>query len=380
MHAWLIAALVVSWLIVAALVGILFVLIKQHGELIMYQQDLDHRLELSSFFEGTKVDSGSDLKENRRGLPVGAQAPRFALEDLQGTEKTLESYRGAPLVVAFFSDTCGYCLAMADVIGKIKKKGRPLVLISHGSKEKHLELAVEHEWHSDVLISPDYAVMQEYQVPGTPSGYLMNEEGQIASELAVGADDVMALLNAEPLDPEDIRAEAEAASARNGHGAGLELASGSGAAPAMTALRAKGTSASNIARGGLPAGTAAPNFALPDLDGNVHALADYRGKRVLLVFSDVDCGPCQAMLPDLVTLAEKQGEKLQVLMVSRGNKEANKRKAEAFCFPFPVMIQKGWQISKLYGMFATPIAYLIDESGIIERDVAAGAEPIHNLV
>ena len=107
---------------------------------------------------------------------------------------------------------------------------------------------------------------------------------------------------------------------------------------------------------------------------------DYRGKRVLLVFSDVTCGPCEAMSPDLVKLQEKQGRKLQVLMVSRGNEEANRRKAEAFGYPFPVLMQKSWEISKLYGMFATPIAYLIDENGIIEKDVAVGAEPILDLV
>jgi peroxiredoxin len=165
---------------------------------------------------------------------------------------------------------------------------------------------------------------------------------------------------------------------------GMEISSGNGAeaaaAPAITSLRVKDTSESNIARDGLPAGTEAPNFVLPDLDGNVHALVDYRGKRVLLVFSDVECGPCEAMSPDLVKLAEKGAPKLQVLMVSRGNEEGNRRKAEAFGYPFPVMLQKSWEISKLYGMFATPIAYLIDENGVIEKDVAAGAEPILNLI
>ena len=384
MQAWLIAALVVTWVIVAALIGVLYVLVKQHGELIMYQQDLDHRLEISSYFEGKKAEREGDPAEDWKGLPVGSRAPEFALEDLEGTEKTLETYKGEPFVVAFFSDTCGYCLGMAEDIGKVKQGGRPLVLISHGNKEKHLELADENKWHSDVLIEPDYTIMQAYQVIGTPQGYLVNEEGQIASELTTGADNILALLKAKPLKPEDVPADEADASGGNGHVAGMEIASGNGAeadaAPTMTALRVKDVGESNIARDGLPAGTEAPNFVLPDLDGNLHALVEYRGKRVLLVFSDVECGPCEAMSPELVKIAEKQGSKLQVLMISRGNEEANRRKAEAFGYPFPVMVQKSWEVSKLYGMFATPIAYLIDENGIIEKDVAAGAEPILNLV
>ena len=39
-------------------------------------------------------------------------------------------------------------------------------------------------------------------------------------------------------------------------------------------------------------------------------------------------------------------------------------------------MQQQWEISKEYGMFATPIGYLIDEEGIVVTDVAVGVEPI----
>ena len=47
---------------------------------------------------------------------------------------------------------------------------------------------------------------------------------------------------------------------------------------------------------------------------------------------------------------------------------------------FPVELRQRWEISRLYGMFATPIAYLIDEAGIITHDVAVGVEPILDLM
>jgi len=34
----------------------------------------------------------------------------------------------------------------------------------------------------------------------------------------------------------------------------------------------------------------------------------------------------------------------------------------------------------LYGMFATPMAYWIDEQGVVAADVAAGVEPIRQLM
>jgi len=45
-----------------------------------------------------------------------------------------------------------------------------------------------------------------------------------------------------------------------------------------------------------------------------------------------------------------------------------------------VLLQKHWEISRRYAMFATPIGYLIDEHGIIARDVAVGAEAVLDLV
>jgi peroxiredoxin len=138
---------------------------------------------------------------------------------------------------------------------------------------------------------------------------------------------------------------------------------------------------SKIKRDGLAAGTTAPNFTLPDLDGKDHSLADLRGKRVLLVFSDPGCGPCQLLAPSLEQLYEAhQSNNLEVLMVSKGNLEANRQKAAEHRLKFPIVVQKGWEVSADYAMFATPVGYLIDEQGVIARDVAVGADAIMRLV
>ena len=44
------------------------------------------------------------------------------------------------------------------------------------------------------------------------------------------------------------------------------------------------------------------------------------------------------------------------------------------------MLQQQWEISRKYAMFATPIAYLIDEQGVIARDVAVGTDAILSLL
>ena len=86
------------------------------------------------------------------------------------------------------------------------------------------------------------------------------------------------------------------------------------------------------------------------------------------------------MAPDLVKLYEHRPGDLEIVMISRGTLEDNQRKAKAFGYPFPVLIERSWEISKEYAMFATPIGYLIDADGIIDADVAGGPEPILALV
>jgi peroxiredoxin len=135
-----------------------------------------------------------------------------------------------------------------------------------------------------------------------------------------------------------------------------------------------------IKRDGLKAGTAAPNFCLPRLDGRGDlTLNEMRGKQVLLVFSSPGCGPCNTLAPELEKF-HRQHRELEMVMISRGEPKENRTKVQEHGLTFPVVLQQQWEISRRYAMFATPIAYLIDEAGVISHDVAVGVEPILALL
>jgi peroxiredoxin len=188
---------------------------------------------------------------------------------------------------------------------------------------------------------------------------LIDEDGMIASGFAAGADALLALATASP----------------NADGQTTRAAGNGSARRGSSRSRAE----SRVNRNGLPAGTRAPVFRLPRIDGGELSLEEYRGQRVLLVFSDPDCGPCNELTPMLERL-HRQSLYLEVLMISRRDREANQAKVAEHGVTFPVVLQRHWEISRAYGMFATPIGYLIDEQGIIAKDVAVGAEAILALV
>jgi peroxiredoxin len=153
------------------------------------------------------------------------------------------------------------------------------------------------------------------------------------------------------------------------------LGQGSEAAGKVRYSSDRSLEGSRIKRDGLAAETPAPLFRLPRVDGGELCLDEYRGRWVLLVFSDPDCGPCNELAPELERL-HRGSPDLQVVMVSRGDYQTNQRKVEQHALTFPVVLQRRWEISREYAMFATPIAYLIDEQGVIAADVAMGGGAI----
>ncbi|HEY9287591.1 MAG TPA: redoxin domain-containing protein [Candidatus Dormibacteraeota bacterium] len=303
-------------------------------------------------------------------LTPGTPAPDFRLPDLDGRLRTPADYRGKPAMMVFFNPECGFCAQLAPKLRDLPAGAPQLIVMSRGDKKVNRQLAAENGWKATVLLEPGWEVASAYRTNATPTGYLIDAEGRIASALAVGEEGVLRLTTMLPLAP-------------NGNDAGHESLTPEKLRTKQDAAVEKARAAgivlteSRIKRDGLPAGGAAPDFTLPDLHGTHHSLADSRGKRVLLVFSDPNCGPCQALAPSLEELHrrhEKNG--LLVIMVSKGDLEENRRKARELGLSFPILLQKNWEISREYAMFATPVGYLLDDRGVIAKDVAIGGQAI----
>ncbi len=67
-------------------------------------------------------------------------------------------------------------------------------------------------------------------------------------------------------------------------------------------------------------------------------------------------------------------------MISQGEPGENRVKVKEHGLTFPVVLQKQWEVSRDYAYFATPVAYLIDEAGVIGADVAVGVDGVVDLM
>jgi peroxiredoxin len=340
--------MVLPWLLITFGTWLGYQLVRQNGRILLRLEAIEKQI-------GSR--SGAKRRE-AGGLPLGTVAPDFELPDLTGVRRKLSEFRQQNVLLVFFNPQCGFCTKMAADLATLPaeagdQRAVPIV-ITTGDVEENRKLVERYGIRCLVLLQQQMEVAAKYRAQGTPMGYRIDGAGRIASALAVGAEPLLRL--ATTLAPNQVEPNAVA----------------NGSAPHADD---PSLARSRLNRSGLKVGVPAPNFRLPRMDEAELSLSDFRGERVLLVFSDPDCGPCDELAPQLQEIHLRQPE-LQVLVVSRRDVEANRAKAAALGLTFPIVLQKQWEVSLQYAMFATPVGYLIDEQGILASDVAVGIGPI----
>lgn len=132
---------------------------------------------------------------------------------------------------------------------------------------------------------------------------------------------------------------------------------------------------------GLPLGQPAPGFTLPQLAGGQLSLDALRaaGKPLVLVFSDPQCGPCTALLPQLSAWQRQHGHDLTLVLVSRGTVDDNRAKLGKLQMD-PVVLQADREVAHAYLAQVTPSAVRIDRDGTIGSALALGELDIAALV
>ena len=132
---------------------------------------------------------------------------------------------------------------------------------------------------------------------------------------------------------------------------------------------------------GLPVGSQAPDLSLKSLHGETLTLDSLRaaGKQVMLLFTDPNCGPCNALLPEVGRWQEEHSEKLTVALISRGEVEENRTKAQEHALQ-NILLQEDWEVSERYQVSGTPSAVLVGPDGKVNSSVASGPDAIRGLV
>jgi peroxiredoxin len=327
-------------------------MLDQNGRLLVRLESLEAKVA-----QGIK-DQIDQVSPSNMGLASGTLLHNFALPILGGGTMTLSQWRGRKVVLIFLSPRCIYCEKMLPDLAAALSAGMDAdpaaVIISTGSVEDNQRFFGPHRFTCPIVLQEDSEVAALYRAMATPMAYLVDENGNTSGAAAVGPGPVLDLF---------LNRAAPVEAPANEHSPVDEKQS---------------LTSSRIKRDGLKAGTPAPEFTLPALDGTEISLSSFRGKTLLLVFSDPFCAPCNSLMPKLDELYRKSDD-LKVLVISRSDAQANRDKVKELGLTMPWVLQKSWEISREYAMFATPIGYLVGEDGVLVEDVAVGGNAIMGL-
>ena len=120
----------------------------------------------------------------------------------------------------------------------------------------------------------------------------------------------------------------------------------------------------------LEAGTRAPQFELPAMDGSKFSLRDAltRGP-VLAVFFKISCPTCQYALPYFERIYKIYGKgKLSIVGISQNEKKDTAEFMKKYGVTFPILLDdtKTFPASNAYGLTNVPSVFWISEDGEIE--------------
>jgi thiol-disulfide isomerase/thioredoxin len=120
------------------------------------------------------------------------------------------------------------------------------------------------------------------------------------------------------------------------------------------------------------------NFSLPDMDGELHTLQDYRGKVVLINFWATWCPPCRREMPALEALHQKLGDQPFAVLAVNQWEDADHVFAymgDLNVFPsFPILFDPESRVSADFGVKGLPTSFLLDKQGrVVFRAVGGRA-------
>ena len=114
-------------------------------------------------------------------------------------------------------------------------------------------------------------------------------------------------------------------------------------------------------------GQKAPDFEILDISDRKFSLTSFKNKKILLIFSIINCGYCESTIEQLKLRNYELADNVMGLYINTlDTKNDVMDYVEEKNIPFPVFVN-GNQIVDLFGVTAFPTFFLINEVGIIEQ-------------
>jgi thiol-disulfide isomerase/thioredoxin len=130
------------------------------------------------------------------------------------------------------------------------------------------------------------------------------------------------------------------------------------------------------------AGTLAPAFSAPQLEGGELALSDFSGEVVVLDFWATWCPPCRKAMPKIEALSEQYAD--QSVVVYAVNQQESAEKVKQFMeqqdLDLTVLLDKSGSIGSNYGVRGIPTTVLIGKDGTVQATHSGYSPTIQDML
>ena len=285
------------------------------------------------------------------GLLIGALAPQFNLESIEGGNVSLDDLLGygKPVLLLFVSPNCFPCESLFPLVKEWERDYRAeltIALLSKGSVKENLRIADEYGTAS-LLVQGDTKISDVYQVKWTPAAVLITAHARIAGHFSYGVDEIKELVS-------EAVAGTTAQAIDNG---------GSGK---RKTIQIGDRSSYNV-------GDFAPEFTVTDGEGRLIKSSDFLGQDTALLFWNPGCPFCQEMSDDLISWEENPPKNApHLVIVASGDEEILEADSKRFISRY--MRDPDLDVGELFGTKSTPSAVIIGRDGRIASTIAFGPE------
>lgn len=141
-----------------------------------------------------------------------------------------------------------------------------------------------------------------------------------------------------------------------------------------------GTASGVLAAETPPIGVEAPHFSLADENGRIHSLSDYKGKLIVLEWTNQECPYVQRhyrqdTMEKLATTFEKELVWLAVNSTRDNLPKDTKAWRQEQKFQYATLQDPEGRVGRLYGAKTTPDMFVIDSQGVLRYAGAIDDDP-----
>ena len=332
-----------------SLLVVIYRLTLRHGLSLLRIEALESQLAHEA--EDPEMDNRTALYTY--GIPPGSVAMNFDLPSISGENLTLYRFRGRRVLLIFVAPDCPAsiellaaisCLAPTDTDSDVQ-----ILIVSTGDMQENRDLMQRFDVQWPVVVQHDNELATLVFVNGTPMAYMLNAEGITESHRLEG---VLAITGA------------------------VVLAN-------RESLPEQTTNAINLDPPGAPPtlqrADTLPAFSIPITGGGELTPGSLRGRRTIIIVFDPLSPPCVDLLPVLAEIHTSSGAP-DIVMISRRDPALTTALASESSMPYPVGFQTNWEVSRMFGVLAAPLACIVSASGFVETDPAVGYQAVLNLL